>query len=164
MAKKVPRLGIALALALILSYVESLIPFFFSVPGMKLGLVNIIIIIILYIDCWQDAILVSIMRVLLAGFMFGNVYSIVYSLSGAILSFVIMLLLKNVFQLHIIVVSIFGGVFHNIGQILIAAVIASNVYIMGYLPALYIAGMITGLLIGILAYEMYPRITKIGRI
>ena len=164
MAKKVPRLGIALALALILSYVESLIPFFFSVPGMKLGLVNIIIIIILYIDCWQDAILVSIMRVLLAGFMFGNVYSIVSSLSGAILSFVIMLLLKNVFQLHIIVVSIFGGVFHNIGQILIAAVIASNVYIMGYLPALYIAGMITGLLIGILAYEMYPRITKIGRI
>ena len=160
MAKKVPRLGILLALALILSYVESLIPFFLSVPGMKLGLVNIIIILILYIDCWQDAILVSVMRVLLAGFMFGNVYSIAYSLSGAILSFI----MKNIFQLHIVVVSIFGGVFHNIGQILIATVMASNVYIMGYLPALYIAGIITGLLIGILAYELYPRISKIRRI
>ena len=164
MAKKVPRLGILLALALILSYVESLIPFFLSVPGMKLGLVNIIIILILYIDCWQDAILISVMRVLLAGFMFGNVYSIAYSLSGAILSFIIMLIMKNIFQLHIVVVSIFGGVFHNIGQILIATVVASNVYIMGYLPALYIAGMITGLLIGILAYELYPRISKIRRI
>ena len=161
MTRKVPKLGVFLALALILSYVESLIPFYFGIPGMKLGLTNVIIVLILYLDDWKDAALISFTRVLIAGFMFGNVYSIIYSLGGALLSFLIMLILKKTMNLHIITISICGGIFHNIGQILVAVWAMDNIYIAGYIPALYIAGIITGFLIGLLAYELYPRLIKV---
>ena len=95
MNKKTAYLGLFLALALICSYIESLIPFYFGIPGVKLGLTNIVVVMMLYCIGAKEALLVSLLRIVLAGFMFGNMFSILYSLAGGILSFLIMYLLKR---------------------------------------------------------------------
>ena len=95
MKNKIAYWGVFLALALVCSYVESLIPISFGIPGVKLGLTNIVVILMLYTIGAKDAILISVLRIILAGFMFGNAFSIIYSLAGGILSFVVMLLLKK---------------------------------------------------------------------
>ena len=94
-SKRVALCGVLVALALILSYVESLIPFYFGVPGMKLGLTNLAVVFAMYSLSDRDAIIINILRIILAGFMFGNMFSIAYSLSGAILSFAVMVLMKR---------------------------------------------------------------------
>lgn len=160
MRKKVAFLGIFLALALIFSYVESMIPFFFGVPGMKLGLANIVVVILLYCMGTKEAYGVSVARVLLAGFLFGNLYSILYSLAGALLSLSIMFLLKRTSKFKIISVSAVGGVCHNIGQLLVAMFAVENYRIAYYLPVLLIAGLITGILIGIVAQEVVLRVRQ----
>ena len=156
MRKKVALLGVFLALALICSYIESLIPFYFGVPGMKLGLTNIVVVLLLYFYGTKEALAVSFMRILLAGFMFGNAFSILYSLAGGLLSLFVMALLKKTGWFHMIAVSICGGITHNLGQILVAMVV-KNYYIFGYFPFLFVGGWITGLLIGLLAQEIYTR-------
>ena len=110
MRKKVALLGVFLALALICSYIESLIPFYFGVPGMKLGLTNIVVVLLLYFYGTKEALAVSFMRILLAGFMFGNAFSILYSLAGGLLSLFVMALLKKTGWFHMIAVSICGGI------------------------------------------------------
>mgnify|MGYP003400566894 CR=1 FL=1 len=159
--KKIAYLGIMLALAMIFSYVESLIPIYFGVYGMKLGLPNIVILLVLYLFGPWEAILINILRILLTGVMFTNLYSILFSLSGAICSFVVMYLLKKTKRFHMIVISVFGGIFHNAGQLLAAIWIVNNYHLSFYLPILLIAGFITGLLIGIAANEIYIRCNKI---
>lgn len=160
MKKQVGLLGVFLALALICSYIESLIPFYFGVPGMKLGLTNIVIVLLLYYYGPKEALLVSLMRVLLAGFMFGNAYSILYSLAGGLLSWFVMMLLKRSKRIHMVVLSICGGIFHNLGQIIVAALVVENFYILGYFPFLFIGGAVTGLLIGVIAQEIYIRVKR----
>lgn len=157
MKKKVAILGVFLALALICSYVESLIPFYFGVPGMKLGLTNVVVLLLLYYFGAKEALLVSVMRILLSGFMFSNAFSILYSLAGGILSWAVMLLLKKTGRFHMVSISICGGITHNLGQILVAMVVVKNYYIFGYFPFLFIGGGITGLLIGLVAQEIYLR-------
>ncbi len=157
MKRKVAFLGVFLALALICSYVESLIPFYFGVPGMKLGLTNVVVLMLLYIIGPMEAILVSVLRILLAGFLFGNAFSIIYSLAGGILSFVVMVICKKVFRLHIITVSIAGGISHNLGQILMAVLLVENYNVMFYFPVLFFAGIITGALIGVVSQEVIRR-------
>ncbi len=157
MKKKVAILGVFLALALICSYVESLIPFYFGVPGMKLGLTNVVVLLLLYFFGAKEALLVSVMRILLSGFMFSNAFSILYSLAGGILSWAVMLLLKKTGRFHMVSISICGGITHNLGQILVAMVVVKNYYIFGYFPFLFIGGGITGLLIGLVAQEIYLR-------
>ena len=157
MKKKVAILGVFLALALICSYVESLIPFYFGVPGMKLGLTNVVVLLLLYFFGAKEALLVSMMRILLSGFMFSNAFSILYSLAGGILSWAVMLLLKKTGRFHMVSISICGGITHNLGQILVAMVVVKNYYIFGYFPFLCIGGGITGLLIGLVAQEIYLR-------
>ena len=157
MKKKVAILGVFLALALICSYVESLIPFYFGVPGMKLGLTNVVVLLLLYFFGAKEALLVSMMRILLSGFMFSNAFSILYSLAGGILSWAVMLLLKKTGRFHMVSISICGGITHNLGQILVAIVVVKNYYIFGYFPFLFIGGGITGLLIGLVAQEIYLR-------
>lgn len=164
MKKRVGFLGVFLTLALICSYIESLIPFYFGVPGMKLGLTNIVILLLLYYDGPVDALLVSVMRVLLAGFMFGNAFSIIYSLAGGLLSLAVMILLKHFKRFHMITISVCGGIFHNLGQILVAILVVDNVYLFGYFPFLYIGGAVTGFLIGLLAYEIWKRTKRWIRI
>ncbi len=158
MKRKTAYLGMFLALALICSYIESLIPFHFGVPGVKLGLTNIVVVLMLYCVGAKEAFLISVLRILLAGFMFGNPFSIIYSLSGGILSFLIMLLLKRMEKLNIVSVSVAGGIFHNVGQLFIASVVVENYNLFYYMPVLLVSGFITGFLIGILAQEMVARL------
>ncbi len=158
MKNKVAYMGLFLALALICSYVESLIPFYFGVPGVKLGLTNIVIVMVLYCIGAKEAFAISVMRVLLAGFLFGNAFSIVYSLAGGILSFAVMFLLKKTKKLNVVSVSVAGGISHNIGQLAVAALIVSNYRILYYGTVLLVAGIVTGFLIGILAQEIILRL------
>ena len=158
MKNKIAYWGVFLALALVCSYVESLIPIYFGIPGVKLGLTNIVVILMLYTIGAKDAILISVLRIILAGFMFGNAFSIIYSLAGGILSFVVMLLLKNTGKLKILSISTAGGISHNVGQLIVAALVVENYNILFYVPVLIIAGIITGFLIGLLAGEIVLRI------
>lgn len=158
MRNKVAYLGVLLALALICSYVESLIPFYFGIPGVKLGLTNIVVVLMLYCVGTKEALTISVLRILLAGFMFGNMFSILYSLAGGLLSFLVMYLLKRINRLGILPVSVSGGMFHNVGQLVVAAFVVENYNIFYYMPILLIAGVVTGLLIGIAAQEMILRI------
>lgn len=120
MSKRVAKCGLLIALAMVFSYVEVLIPFNFGIPGIKLGLANLIVVVGFYSMKTTDVIAVSLVRIFLSGLLFGNLMSILYSLSGGILSIIVMLLLKRLHRFSIVGVSIAGGVFHNIGQIIVA--------------------------------------------
>lgn len=158
--RKIAYLGVFLALALILSYVESLIPFYFGIPGVKLGLTNLIVVVMLYCTGTKEAFGVSVARILLAGFLFGNLFSILYSLAGGVLSFIVMCLLKKTGRFHVISVSVTGGISHNIGQLIVAAFVVETYDIFYYMPFLLIAGVATGFVIGMLAQEFILRFEK----
>ena len=161
MKSKVAYFGVFTTLALIFSYVETLIPIQFGIPGVKLGLANLIIVIALDRMKLSEAYLLSIVRVLLAGFIFGNYFSIIYSLAGGLLSLTVMALLRKKGGFSVIGVSIAGGVFHNIGQLIIASVIVETFSVMYYVPVLLIAGLVTGLLIGIASDGMLKRLANL---
>lgn len=161
MKSKVAYFGVFTALALIFSYVETLIPFQIGVPGVKLGLANLIIVIALYKMSLKEAYLLSVTRVVLSGFIFGNLFSIIYSLAGGLLSLTVMAVMKNKQDFSVMGVSIAGGVFHNIGQLVIAMIVVETFSVVYYIPVLLIAGLITGLVIGIAANEMLKRLKNI---
>lgn len=160
-AKRVSMYGILVALAFIASYIEVLIPFNFHVPGMKLGLANIIVLLAMYTGGLRAGITVSVIRIILAGFTFGNPYSAIYGLSGGILSFVIMAVLKKTDFFGIMGVSIAGGVSHNIGQLFCAMVLLNLPAVFSYLSYLMFIGIITGGLIGIIVEEILKRTRKV---
>lgn len=159
--KKLSFLGLLLAFALILSYVESLVPFYFGIPGMKLGLANLAIVLALYLYGAKEALLLNVMRVLLAGFLFGNLYVILYSMAGALCSFCLMLIMKKTDKFSIIGVSMAGGVFHNVGQALVAMWVIDTLGVLYYVPALLIAGIVTGGLNGLIATNVKPYLYRI---
>ena len=156
--KKTAYMGIFLALALICSYIETLIPFHIGIPGVKLGLTNIVIVWAIYLLGTKEALAISVMRIVLSGMMFGNAFSIAYSLAGGLLSFIVMVLLKKTGRFKCISVSIAGGIFHNIGQLLVAAAIVQNLSVFYYIPVLFISGTITGLVIGVISQELILRV------
>ena len=141
-----------------MGYIEMLIPFDFGIPGVKLGLTNIVVVLMLYSIGTKEAFCVSVIRIFLVGILFGNLIGILYSLGGGILSFLVMALLKKGNYLGCISVSVAGGIAHNIGQILIAALVVSSHYVLYYFPVLLIAGLLTGFLIGLLAQELIVRL------
>lgn len=161
MKNKVAYFGVFVALALIFSYLESLIPFHIGIPGVKLGLANLIIVIVLYKMDIKAAYLLSVARIVLAGFLFGNLFSILYSLAGGLLSLTVMVLLKKKGGFSIMGVSIAGGVAHNIGQMIVAMIVVETYSVIYYIPVLLIAGLVTGLIIGIASAEMLKRLTKL---
>ena len=161
MKSRVAYFGVFTALALIFSYVETLIPFNLGIPGVKLGLANLIIVVALYKMRLSEAYLLSVVRVLLAGFIFGNYFSIIYSLAGGLLSLTVMALLKKWGGFSLQGISIAGGVFHNIGQLIVAAVVVETFSVTYYFPVLLIAGLLTGLVIGIVAEMMLKRLLNI---
>ena len=162
MKNKTAYFGVYISLALILSYVESLIPISFGVPGIKLGLANLVVVIALYkAGKVSYALIVSVIRIILSGFMFGNMFAIIYSLAGGILSFAVMVLLKKKGSFSIMGVSIAGGVFHNVGQLIVAMIVVESYKIGFYFPVLLISGLITGAVIGIVAGEVLKRIKNI---
>ena len=160
MKQKTACLGIFSAVAIILGYVESLVPVFAGIPGIKLGLANLGVLFILKKYSFREAALISVVRILVIGFMFGNLFSILYSLAGGILSFLVMLLLKRIKGFSMIGISIAGGVSHNIGQIAVAMCVLENTKLLYYLPVLMIAGMITGILIGEVSRKILPAVSQ----
>ena len=150
MAKKVAYCGMLCALAMIFSYVEALIPINFGIPGIKLGLANLVVLFGLYRMAPQEILAVQIARILLLGFMFGNGASIIYSLAGGLLSFAVMLLLIRTKLFTPIGVSAAGGAAHNIGQIILAMVVLRSGGLLYYLAVLMVSGVITGVVMGLL--------------
>ena len=148
--KKTAVCGVLTALAFILSYVESLVPAFFAVPGMKLGLTNLVVLAALYIMDKKTAFVINVVRIILVSFTFGSMFSMLYSLSGGILSFVVMSLLYSSKKFGIIGVSVAGGVAHNLGQIITACFVLSTGYVMYYFPVLCISGTLAGCVIGLI--------------
>ena len=153
--------GVFTALALIFSYVESLIPFHIGIPGAKLGLANLVIVIVLYKMNVKSAYLLSVTRVVLSGFIFGSMFGILYSLAGGLLSLTVMAVMRRSQGFSVIGVSIAGGVFHNIGQLIVAMIVVESYSASYYLPGLLITGLITGLMIGITANEMLKRLVNL---
>lgn len=159
--RKTAYLGSFLALAMVLSYLESLIPLPIAVPGIKLGLANGCIIILLYVFGPFEACSVNILRVILTSLLFTNLYAMFYSLAGAVLSLLVMILFSKSKHFSPIGVGIIGGLFHNIGQCAVAFLVTKTDAILGFLPILMAAGMICGCLTGILGKILYPKLKKI---
>ena len=146
--------GVLVALAMIFSYIEVLVPFNFGIPGIKLGLANLVIVVGLYLLSPQEVLVISLVRIFLSAALFGNTMSLLYSLAGGILSFIVMLGLKRIKGFSVIGVSIAGGIAHNIGQLMAAICVVENLSLVTYLPVLLVAGVLTGFLIGILSHQI----------
>ena len=159
--RKVAFLGLCIALAMILSYVESLIPPLVAVPGVKVGLPNLVIIFMLYKVSFKETVAVSLIRVLLVSILFGTVLSMAYSLVGAALSLLGMILLKKTGWFSTVAVSVIGGVLHNVGQILMAILVMETAQLIYYLPVLLITGTIAGVLIGVGASVIVKRMERV---
>lgn len=156
--QRLAQLGLLTALAMIASYIELLIPIPIGIPGVKLGLANLMTVWALYALGPLDALAVNGTRILLSGFLFGNLSMILYSLAGAAMSFVCMYLAKKSGAFTILGVSIVGGVTHNVGQLLVAMAVLETKSLIYYGPVLLAAGLVTGAVIGILAGEVEKRV------
>lgn len=159
--KKLATAAVLTATAMMLSYVESLIPAFVAVPGIKIGLANIVTVFALYTIGWRGALCVSLVRVCLSSLLFGNVTGFFYSLMGALLSFLGMLILSRISLFSPVAVSSVGGVLHNVGQIFASALVLETTAVFTYLPILLISGTIAGVVIGIAAGILVNRLEKI---
>ena len=181
--RRTAELGFLLALALILSYVESLIPFSFGVPGIKLGLPNLIVLLLLYgrneeqtadgesasrtgfvnflTKGEQESLLVNALRIVLSGFLFSNLYAILYALAGAAFSFLAMIIGRRSKRFSVVGVSVLGGVFHNVGQLLVAMAVVETLAVAYYVPFLIVAGTVTGALLGVAGMEILPYLRRL---
>ena len=160
MNKKIAYYGLLVALAFVFSYIEFLIPINFGVPGIKLGLSNLVVIIALYLSGTVSAICISLIRIVLVSFTFGNMAALMYSLAGGVLSLLIMIIAKKTKKLSTMGVSVMGGVFHNVGQILVAMVVLETGRLIYYLPVLIVSGLVAGVVIGILGAQVIARLPK----
>ena len=157
--RRVAFFGLAASLALLLSYVEFLLPpLFVAVPGIKVGLPNIVILYVLYSMGWRDAVLVSLVRICLSSLLFGNMMTLAYSLAGALLSLAMMGLLKKTDLLTTVGVSVAGGVSHNLGQIAVAMLLLNTPQIAFYMIVLSVTGTIAGIVIGLCGAILIKRL------
>lgn len=161
LTQKVTLYGVLTALALVLSWLESLVPAFFAVPGMKLGLTNLVVLTALYLMNPVSALAINIVRIFLVGLLFGNGVSLAYSLAGGMLSWAVMALLQRTGVFGTPVVSIAGGVAHNVGQIFAAMVILQTTAVGWYLLVLWFSGLAAGAVIGILGAELCRRLAPL---
>jgi len=158
--KEITLTGLFAAFTIILAYIEFLIPFNIAIPGAKLGLANIGILITLYYLSVKNAYIVNILRIFIISLFFGNVYTFAFSITGGLLSLTVMALAKRTGKLHIISVSILGGIFHNIGQLTAAYFIILRSSVFLYLPVMLLAGIITGIVIGTVSMTVLGFIDK----
>ena len=156
--KRLAFLAVAIALSMILAFVESQIPPLSAVPGVKIGLANIVTVFLLYRLGWKEAVTVSLIRVLLSALLFGSFVSLMYSAFGALLSLLIMIPSKRFLPFSPIGVSVLGAVAHNAGQILAALILLGNAAIVYYLIPLTLSGLIAGILVGLLGGIVAERI------
>lgn len=155
----VAYMGIMLALAMIFSYIESMIPLSFSIPGIKIGLANIVTMVLLFTLGIKEAATVSLIRILLSSILFGNMSMMLFSMAGSVLSLAVMVLTKKTGKFSIMGVSISGGVSHNVGQIVAAMLILRSNSILIYLPVLIISGLAAGVITGMAAAVITKRIS-----
>ena len=158
--RRVALTGLMASLALIFSYVEVLFPFNAGIPGVKLGLANLVPLIILYRMDARYAFAANLIRVILAGLLFSGLFAALYSLAGSLTSFLVMYLLKKTRLFSVIGVSTAGGVFHNLGQLIVAMLAVSGPQLFHYMPVLIISGMIAGIIVGIGAAILLDRIPE----
>lgn len=158
-ASKIAQYGLLTALALALSYLESLMPPI-GAPGVKLGLPNLAVVFALYRLGWKDACVISLIRVALVALLFGNGTALAYSATGAVLSLAVMGLLKKSEKFSSVGVSVAGGVAHNAGQILVAMALLETSRLAWYLPVLWISGTVAGVLIGIVSGMLVERVPE----
>lgn len=156
--KRIALYGLCIALALVLSYVEALVPLSFTVPGVKLGLANIAVIFALYKMSLRDACIISLLRAVLVAVLFGNAFSLAYSLAGAVLSLAVMALLKKTGVFSVTGVSVAGGVAHNVGQIMVAVFVLETGKLVYYLPVLCVSGVAAGVCIGLVSSLIIKRV------
>ncbi len=156
MAKKVARLGLFLCAAMLISYIETLLPLPLGVPGLKIGLANTAVLFLLYTDRFSTALGVNVLRILLTHILFGNVMGLAYALTGGILSSCVMFLAKKIPALGPVGISVLGAVCHNLGQTAAAALLLSPA-VFYYLLFLVPAGVVSGIGIGILAWLLLKR-------
>lgn len=165
--KRLAEEGLLLAAALIMSYIETLLPFAVGIPGMKLGLPNLVVLLVLFWDFPAErghfpkgntaaALRINLLRILLSGFLYGNLFSILYSLAGALLSFCAMLAGRHMKRFSVLGVSILGGIFHNLGQLAAACLVLDAAAVIFYAPALILSGTLTGAALGVVALMMLP--------
>lgn len=158
--KKIAVFGVLIALAFVLSYIESLIPIPVPIPGIKLGLANLVVMTGLYLVGEKEAFVLSLVRILLVSFTFGSPSTFLFSFAGGVLSCLCMILLKRSNLFGMTGVSIAGGIAHNVGQILIAMLIVHNVMMVYYLPFLLISGVLTGFAIGMVGSLIIGNLKK----
>lgn len=156
--RDIARFALLTALAMVLSWVESLVPLSVAVPGVKLGLTNLVVLFALYRMGTRAAWCLSLVRVLLVSFTFGNAFSLWYSLAGAILSLLVMMALKATGKFSVTGVSVAGAVCHNLGQILVAMAVLRSTAVAFYYPALLLSGTIAGVCIGLAGGVLVRRI------
>ncbi len=159
--KKMTVLALSVSLAMLLSFVESLIPPLAMVPGVKIGLANIVTVFLMYTLGARAAGTVSLIRVILSALLFGNVQSLIFSLSGAFLSFCVMLMAKYLLPFGIVGVSVLGAVAHNAGQTIAAVIVMQTVGVAYYFIPLVISGTLGGVFVGIVAAVITKRLEKI---
>lgn len=157
-ARRVSVSAIFAALALIFSYIEAIFPFQSGVPGVKLGLANLVILVALWEMDARFALSINVIRVLMAGLLFTGPFACLYSLAGSLCSFALMWLLKKTGRFSIIGVSMAGGVAHNFGQLLIAALAVSSPSLFLYFPVLILSGTAAGIIVGIGALILVDRL------
>ena len=158
--KQLVTISALVAVAMILSYVESMIPAFVAVPGVKVGLSNIATVFALYALGWPYAICVSMVRVVLSALLFGNVQSLFISLVGAVLALTGMILVSKIKLFSTVGVSVVGGVLHNIGQVIAACIVLETAALITYVFPLLISGTIAGVVIGLIAGNLVERVKK----
>ena len=159
-AQRVAVSGLLTSLMLVLGLIERQFPLTAAIPGIKLGLANLVVVVALYLLNARQALMISVVRILLVSFTFGNMAALLYSITGGLLSFAVMVLCRRIKGLSTMSVSVAGGISHNIGQILVAVFVVKNLNLLFYLPVLMIAGIITGLLIGLVAGLIIPSVRK----
>nr|WP_288915347.1 Gx transporter family protein [uncultured Lachnoanaerobaculum sp.] len=159
--RQITTMGMLVALAMVLGFVETLIPINLGIPGMKLGLANIVVVIALFLFDIKTAVVVSILRIILIAMTFGNMSMMFYSIAGASLSLLSMIAISKIKSFSLISVSIVGGIMHNVGQIICAAFVVRTNGVFTYLPVLMIAGLVSGALIGIVAGLISVRLTNV---
>jgi heptaprenyl diphosphate synthase component I len=159
--RQITTMGMLVALAMVLGFVETLIPINLGIPGMKLGLANIVVVIALFLFDIKTAVVVSILRIILIAMTFGNMSMMFYSIAGASLSLLSMIAISKIKSFSLISVSIVGGIMHNVGQIICAAFVVRTNGVFTYLPVLMIAGLVSGALIGIVAGLILIRLTNV---
>lgn len=162
--KKSKRIAIAalnIALAFVLSFLESLVPINMGIPGVKIGLANLVVVAALYMLPKRDTFFISMIRILIAGLVFSGAFSLLYSFAGGILSFAVMLFAQKNKHLSIIGVSVLGAVMHNAGQIIVAAFVIHTYRIVYYLPFLLISGAVSGVAVGLVSGIIVRRLSDI---